>query len=619
MTVPHAVRSGGNDDQVAPGKQSDVQVAPGKTEAQFTTGNRGVKPRRKMRVRGDKLSPRTKVESGMRPAQWNARSLSWWRSRVVPPSPSLYFVAPELLLHHCCPVLNTDVIKYVCTFLGRGKYRGDLFSGKSWEYQDYNCLSTTHVPKWRRTVLNGSHGEWTEGDDMLSKLVKGTKNRQNFKRPLLPRRGSGVDSGLAQMNRASGSTDIEMREFVLSPVHQKFGIGTPAPSSKLPPIVGATKPVNGGVGIEMEKIITGKTVGALGSNTTVKLAELRQKFVRRRAEDAADAGFNGPPAAPNGIPILSEPIRAATEPVGPVLGCENNPFRLCLLEIQKLRRPDENEIGFIGPTNYNYQEFLGPLNVGEVDYPTETSVPPLDVAGSVGPLHGPLYARFVLNENGSTRFCNREGVGHGWLGDWHMQRSHLDTANERYTPQVAEVCVPSDPHVRSGRVPTTLPMKRSTCCGFLWRIFSLPRRALACIVNPFGFDRGLLDCLLDPPVGPSSGFDLDPLPSVEVLGVSTDLSRMVGYRTTYVAEVLPDVENFLVATFAKSITIDTFCMARMRAVASDKMAEMYPGESFGDSVLVNTVARAAARLKLIVAHGVSHQGSTHERVQVKQW
>jgi len=577
-TNPHIVRLGGQTTKsgLRPAT-NEVQVAPGKTnDVQLTTGK-----------------------------QWSVRSLSWWRSPDPPPRVTFYFISPVLLLHHVTR-LPTDVIQLICAFFGREKYRGDLFSGKSWEYQDYHGMSTTHVPKWRRTVLNGSHGEWTESDDVFSRALRESRNRQMFKRPLLANPKSGVDGGIAQMNKITGSSSVEMRDFTVNPIHPplRFGLGIPVLAP--PPVT--TDP---GYGQKGSSGVVTKTVVAETRTTKsprVLLDELKSKMAKKRA-GAVEKPADPPPAVDP--PVLS-PLHTVAEPTVDEKIVANR--KTVLQQLISLQRNTDLPRCVAGPYPYNSAgEFMGPLNWNAHDFVEEVgAVEPLDAVDFSRPLHGPVNAVFVYNERGSTRFA-------GLRGDWDMQRSVLDTPANRYTPQVTEVVVPRDDHLRALRVPTTLPMKRSTCVGFLWRITRLPRRALACLANPFGFDRGLLDCLLDPPVGPASGMDLDPLPEVEVLGESTDLSRMVGYRTTYVAPVLPEVENFLVNTFSKSIAVDTYCMARMRAVAVDKMAELYPGESFGDDVLVNTVARAAARLKLMVAHGASHQGLTHERVQVRQW
>lgn len=484
------------------------------------------------------------MKSGLRPAKnevqvapgtkWSVRSLSWWRSADPPPRVTFYFTSPDLLLHHATR-LPSDVIRTICSFFGRKKYERDLFNWESWEYQDYHGMSTTHVPKWRRTVLNGSHGEWTESDDVEKFVKKRADNKK--KHSVNPGRGkfaskivpnsakSGIDAGLRQLEGCIG----EANEFS--------------------PLVEGTKRATSVPGARFEKR------GPLG----VRHVEAPTRIVEI-------------PSAP---------------PAATIEGCidANTAVVVDSAELKERELPNESKL------------LKAPL-----------PPPPIITGARLGKFQLGCLSMFVANHGAFARGLHNVGYRplQGPLNKVGQPVEHVHVPPE--TPVLVEAIIPS-----------TRPVKVETFYDKCWR-WSLRMRSL--VGYPLyvaGFRCDWLLKLMGYTRNVSSGIALDPCQKHYPLGESDDMTRLIGYTSAYVAHVDPIIEQHLVSSFSKSTTVDVYCMARMRAVAIDLYHDHHPTSALADDVLANTVARAAARLKVIIAHSVSHQGGTADRVMVKQW
>jgi len=470
---------------------------------------------------------------------WNSRALSWWFQREWKIEPkSFKFTQPSLLMH-ACTFLPTDIIRYVEGYLHRMHYWSRLDDDYFWHATE----TCTQVVKWRRTCLNGSHGEWTESDDVENSVKKRASNKKKFS--VNPGRGkfgsntapesrkSGIDAGLRQLEGCVGSLSEA------APVsHTKCATPAPVPhkSTRKGPAGGSPK-------MGLPRVVEEPT-----------------------APLAADMPWCDDTKSVDVVVDHGEPVPAAVD----------NALELEL-------RSESRLLAIAGPPPIITGARLGKFQLGNLTSFLATHGALARGLYNVGyrPLQGPL---------------KRDGLP--------VEHIHVPPV----TPLLVDAIIPS-----------TRPVKVETFYDKCWRwslrvrsLVGYPLFVLGCrsdwLCQLMGYSRSL-----------SSGFVLDPRQEHHPLGESDDMTRLIGYTSAYVAQVDPVIEQHLVSSFSKSTSVDVYCMARMRAVAIDLYHDLHAGSSLADDVLANTVARAAARLKVIIAHSVSHQGGTADRVMMKQW
>lgn len=523
------------------------------------------KPRRKMRVRAP-LKARVP-----KPFTWNSRSLAFWNSReVVEPVP-FYFIQPWLLLCSCTS-LPSDVISTIQTFVGR---RGRDDTGCELDgdlpYQDYNRVPTAHVPKWLRTVLNGSHGEWTESDDHSQAEKKRASNRKVH--AVNPGRGkfgsntppvsakSGVDAGLNQLAGCTG------------------GAAPTPPPSALPPKVapGLVSPVAASTPKTPKPEGKPKAASAPRARNTAKVAVVTPAVT-------PCAGV-----VPSPSPPAPAPSAAAAAPPTPTWSPIGRHQLGVLAHFTKVHAALARAAGA------HATPFIGPLN--------KPSVQPLG-SHQLGRL-----AVFTLQHDALAR---SKGVGfRPLIGPLKESGEPVLLTKPAPEPDLTPI-----PGLALAVIPSTRPCGQ-TFTGMLWNATLRFRRLLGFPLALVGFRSPWLSDLLG--LGLKTNLVLDAPQKHAPLGAADDMSRLIGYSTGYTANVCPELEEHIVSSFLGVTSVDIYCRARMRKVATDFFADRYPKVALPDDVLNNTVAHASARIKVIIAHDAAHQGDTHDRVKMKLW
>lgn len=463
---------------------------------------------------------------------WNCRTLSWWfqRGYKIEP-PEFIFTQPNLLLH-ACTKLPTDTINIVCGFLHRKHYSSCMDS-----FYFRNLTDTCEqVVKWRRTSISGSHGEWTESDDVENSVKKRANNK--LKHSVNPGRGkfaskiapnsakSGIDAGLRQLEGCVGGVN-----------------------DSVPPVI-VTKRASP---VPVSRLRSGK--GPVGERPT---------------------------EAPTRIVEIPTAPPAATKE-----GCN-----------------DANEAVVVDSSELKEVELPNDSKLLKAPLPP----PPIIAGARLGKFQLGCLSLFVANHGAFARGLHNVG--------YRPLQGPLNKAGQ----PVEHVHVPPEaPLLVEAIIPSTRPLKMETFYDKCWRWSLRVRSLVGFPLYVIGFRSDWLLRLMGYTRNVSSGIALDPCQKHYPLGESDDMTRLIGYTSAYVAQVDPVIEQHLVSSFSKSTTVDVYCMARMRAVAIDLYHDHHPMSSLADDVLANTVARAAARLKVIIAHSVSHQGGTADRVMVKQW
>lgn len=157
------------------------------------------------------------------------------------------------------------------------------------------------------------------------------------------------------------------------------------------------------------------------------------------------------------------------------------------------------------------------------------------------------------------------------------------------------------------RIPSTCPVPTTTYASWFFDKYV----QLSTFLNPFS------NCCIDDRVQ-ELDFDTIPFEPVTATGESDDWANRAGFITSFEGETDIELEDMLVDMFSQTINVDTFTERRMHAVLREHSKHKVLGR-LSDLVVCNIVLRACARIKIMIARGVSHSGGTAARVQVRQW